>query len=185
MQPKIMSRFERLTDRRQVFLERIARLSAAQQRFKPAAEVWCALEVAEHLLIVELGLSERWLAAAPLEVAMLKPVTVRSQVLGWALVVGLRTPVRIKTPTQAADPTQIPTLEVVRARWQAHHERVRAQLEPLPVSALSQPASHHPMVKPLTLAQTLAFFEAHIQHHFHQLERLRRDPAFPEASQVI
>lgn len=177
MDSKIAARFARLEQRRQSFLERIAALSTAQQRFKPAPEVWCALEVAEHLVTVEVGLSERWLTAAPLE-----PLTLRSQVLGWAMVAGLQTPVRLKTPSRAADPKGIPTFDDLKERWQTHRERMRAQLEPLPASAILKPATHHPMVKPLTLAQTLAFFEAHIQHHRYQLERLRRNPAFPEAS---
>ena len=175
MHPQIAARFNRLEQGRQAFLQEINALSVAQQRFKPAPGAWCALEVAEHVLRVELGLSERWLTGAALA-----PVTWRSRLLGWAMVAGLRTPVRLKTPSRAADPQDVPTPEDLERRWRAHRERMRAHLEPLAASALALGATHHPMVKPLTLAQTLGFFKAHLRHHQYQLERIRRAPDFPQ-----
>lgn len=174
MHPQIATRFNRLEQSRHQFLQQINALSSAQQHFKPVPAAWCALEVAEHLLTVELGLSERWLTAGALE-----PITWRSQLLGWAMVAGLQTPVRLKTPSRAADPKAVPTPADLERRWGVHRARMLAQLEPLTASALAAGATHHPMVKPLTLGQMLAFFEAHTRHHRFQLERIGRAPDFP------
>jgi hypothetical protein len=174
MHPNIAARFMQLESKRDTFLEQLAALSEAQRQFKAIPETWCALEVAEHLVTVEIGISKPFLNGAKLEA-----VTIRTQVIGWLLIAGLGTRTRVKTPSKSAIPQQIPRLEDVQERWQNHHERMRAHLEPLPATALSGAAMNHPMVKPMTLAQSLAFFTAHTQHHLYQLERIRCSAGFP------
>jgi uncharacterized damage-inducible protein DinB len=175
MHPNIAARFTPLERQRDAFLEQLAALSEAQRQFKPTAETWCPLEVAEHLLTVEIGISKPFLNGVKPEA-----VTIRSQAIGWLLIAGMSTPTRVKTPSKNANPQQIPTLEDVQERWRNHHERMRAHLEPLPATALSSAAMNHPMVKPMTLAQSLAFFTAHTRHHVYQLERIRRSDGFPD-----
>ena len=99
--------------------------------------------------------------------------------VGWLLIAGLNTPARVKTPSKTANPQRIPTLEDVQERWQNHHARMCAHLEPLPATAPSGAAMNHPMVKPMTLVQSLTFFTAHTRHHLYQLERIRRSDGFP------
>jgi uncharacterized damage-inducible protein DinB len=175
MQPRIEERFSRLEHQRKTFLEQLATLSEAQRRFKPTPETWCALEVAEHLVTVEIGICKAFLNGAKPEA-----VTLRSQVIGWALIVGLQTPTRVKTPSKSANPQRTPTLEDLQQRWQEHHERMRAHLETLPAKALGEAAMNHPLIKPMTLAQSLGFFTAHARHHLYQLERIRRSDGFPD-----
>ena len=174
MQPNITARFTQLERQRDAFLEQLKALSETQQQFKATPQTWCALEVAEHLVTIEIGLSEPFLNGTKLEA-----VTLRSQAMGWLLIAGLNTPTRVKTPSKNANPQRIPTLEDVQERWLEQHERMRAHLEPLPATALSGAAMNHPMVQPMTLAQSLAFFTAHTRHHLYQLERIRRSDGFP------
>jgi DinB superfamily len=174
MHPNIAARFMQLESKRDTFLEQLAALSETQRHFKATPETWCALEVAEHLITVEIGISKPFLNGAKLEA-----VTLRSQAIGWLLIAGLGTRTRVKTPSKSAIPQQIPTLQEVKERWRNHHEKMRAHLEPLPATALSSAAMNHPMVKPMTLAQSLAFFTAHTRHHLYQLERIRRSDGFP------
>jgi DinB superfamily len=174
MHPNIAARFTPLERKRDTFLEQVAALSDVQRHFKATPETWCALEIAEHLITVEIGISKPFLNGVKPEA-----VTLRSQAVGWLLIAGLGTRTRVKTPSKSAIPQQIPTLEDVQARWRKHHQRMRAHLEPLPATALSGAAMNHPMVKPMTLAQSLAFFTAHTQHHLYQLERIRRSNGFP------
>jgi uncharacterized damage-inducible protein DinB len=174
MHPSIEGRFTRLEQQTQTFLEQLIALSEAQREFKATPGTWCALEVAEHLLTVEIGISKPFLNGVKPEA-----VTIRSQAIGWLLIAGLNTRTRVKTPSKSAIPKHIPTLEEAQKRWRNHHQRMRAYLEPLPATALSSAAMNHPMVKPMTLAQSLAFFTAHTQHHLYQLERIRRSDGFP------
>jgi hypothetical protein len=174
MHPNIAARFASLERQRDAFLKQLAALSETQRQFKATPETWCALEVAEHLITVEIGISKAFLNGATLG-----SVTVRSQVMGWLVISGLNSRLRIKTPSKSAIPQHIPTLEDVQARWREHHDKLRTHLEPLPVTALSSAAMNHPMVKPMTLAQSLAFFTAHTRHHVYQLERIRRSDGFP------
>lgn len=174
MQPKIKASFNKLEQSRIVFLEELQNFSVAQLNFKPSPDAWCALEVGEHLVKVEIGLSKPLLTAAKLE-----PVTLRSQITGWLLIAALQTSFRVKTPSRAANPDEIPTLENLRQRWMAHHKSLQTHLEILSDVELSQAATNHPMVKPFTLSQTLAFFTVHTQHHLRQLERIKRSADFP------
>jgi DinB superfamily len=179
MQPKISARFAQLERQRDAFLEQLTALSEAQRHFKANPRSWCALEVAEHLLTVEIGLSKPFLNGEKPEA-----VTIRSQVIGWLLIAGLNTRTRVKTPSKSAIPQRIPTLEEVRERWKNHHEKMRAHLESLPATALSSAAMNHPLVKPMTLAQSLAFFTAHARHHVYQLGRIQQEVNFPGGGQV-
>jgi hypothetical protein len=175
MQPKIKASFSKLEQSRTVFLEQLQNFSAAQLKFKPSPDAWCALEVGEHLVKVEVGLSKPLFTAAKLE-----PVTLRSQIIGWLLIAALQTSFRVKTPSRAANPSEIPTLENLQKRWAAHHQSLQAHLETMSDAALSRAATNHPMVKPFTLAQTLAFFTVHTQHHLRQLERIKGSVDFPQ-----
>jgi hypothetical protein len=163
-----------LEQQRDAFLEQLAAFSETQRHFKATPGTWCALEVAEHLLTVEIGISKPFLDGVKPEA-----VTLRSQAIGWLLIAGLNTRTRVKTPSKSAIPQRTPTLEDVQERWHNHQERMRAHLEPLPATALSSAAMNHPMVKPMTLAQSLAFFTAHTRHHLYQLERIQRSDGFP------
>ena len=174
MHPNISARFKQLQRQRDAFLKQLTALSETQRQFKVTPGTWCALEVAEHIVTVEVGLFRPFLDGAKPEA-----VTIRSQVIGWLLIAGLNTRTRVKTPSKSANPQQIPTLEEVQERWRNHHERMRAHLEPLPATALSSAAMNHPLVKPMTLAQSLAFFTAHTRHHLYQLERIQRSDGFP------
>jgi DinB superfamily len=174
MHPNIAARFTQLERKRDTFLEQLAALSETQRQFKANPGSWCALEVAEHLVAVEIGISKPFLNGAKLEA-----VTIRTQAIGWLLVAGLGTRTRVKTPSKSAIPQHTPTLEDVQTRWKNHHQQMRAHLEPLPATALSSAAMNHPLVKPMTLAQSLAFFRAHTQHHLYQLERIRHSDGFP------
>jgi hypothetical protein len=174
MQPKIKASFSKLEQSRNAFLEQLQHFSVAQLNFKPHPDAWCALEVTEHLVKVEIGLSKLFLNDAKLE-----PVTLRSQITGWLLIAALQTSFRVKTPSRAANPSEIPTLENLQQRWTAHHQSLQVQLETLSDAALSRAATNHPIVKPFTLAQTLAFFTVHTKHHLHQLERIRHSLEFP------
>jgi DinB superfamily len=174
MHRDIGARFKQLEHQRDAFLEQLSAFSHSQRQFKASTETWCALEVAEHLVTVEIGISKPFLNGVNPEA-----VTRRSQVMGWLLIAALNTPARVKTPSKNAIPQRIPTLEEVQQRWRAHHQRLRVHLEPLPATALSSAAMNHPMVKPMTLGQSLAFFAAHTRHHQYQLERIRRSGGFP------
>jgi hypothetical protein len=170
MHPKIQTHFDQLEGQRRNFLEQIATFSEAEQRFKPNPESWCALEVIEHIVTVESNLSEHFLSGATLE-----PVSLPSQIKGWVLVAAVHTPFKVKTPSPNAIPRQIPNFAEVTNRWQEQRHRIKTYLEPLPPHALSRAAINHPLVKPMTLAQALAFFRGHLKHHQFQLERIRRD----------
>jgi hypothetical protein len=175
MQPKIKASFSKLEQSRQAFLEQLQNFSVAQLNFKPNPDAWCALEVGEHLVKVEIGLSKPLFTATKLE-----PVTLRSQIIGWMLIAALQTSFRVKTPSRAANPSEIPTLENLRQRWLAQHELLQLHLETLSDVELSRAATNHPMVKPFTLAQSLAFFTVHTQHHLRQLERIKQSVDFPK-----
>ena len=72
MHPNIAARFTKLERQRNAFLEQLVALSEAQRQFKVIPETWCALEVAEHIVTVEVGLSKPFLNGAKLEAVTLR-----------------------------------------------------------------------------------------------------------------
>jgi DinB superfamily len=177
MNPVLQNRFETLENRKQIFMTVLETSTSQQLTFKPTPEAWNMLEVAQHLIKVERGLF-----APALKGVDVGQVTLRSRLGYWFIMATFKTPLKVKVPSKAkgAEPKagEILELKGIQEGWQMTREQLRAYLEPQPVSARSTPVTRHPFVDPMTLGQMLGFFDVHIAHHQHQLNRLQNAEGF-------
>jgi preprotein translocase subunit SecF len=179
MHPSLQTSYDALERRKRDLLSPLSALSAEQLAFRPAADAWSLVEVADHLLRTEaavlLGL-EKGLPAHK------RRPTLRQRLLRPLIGVALRLPLRIKVPTPVVAPRSDRTLDEVEAEWAQVRAALLAKLASLDPARLGAPVILHPIGGPMDVVRTLGFLGAHIDHHVHQVRRLRSHPGFPAAA---
>lgn len=170
--------FDELEAERTSFLARLSDLDDAQLGFRPRADAWSALEVAEHVLLAEQISIETILRLAG------RPSKKRTwfQRLGYAGVwLVLKLGIRVSSPARITLPTGRMTLREIRTEWEAHRRKLGGYLRDLEPGAGDVAGFAHPIAGPLTLREGLLFLSRHLAHHRAQLERLRHHSRFPHA----
>jgi hypothetical protein len=153
----------------------VARLSAAaieRRERRPLPGAWAMIDVLEHCLLVEEGVTTA-LAKAP------SPEKPRALGTGgrypwWLIRVALLTGVRIKAPVDAILPRRAGPLEELLARWDRQRSTLLAWLEAQPAEVVSAPRFRHPLGGWLDVPRTLTFVGDHLGHHLRQLDRIDR-----------
>ncbi|MCA1628022.1 MAG: DinB family protein [Acidobacteria bacterium] len=176
--------YEAIDDTRQRLLSRLENLNAKRQNFRPADDVWCAADIAEHLSITEgqvVKLMNKLLAKAD------SNATTDSADGGDA---AAQTPpafpftldhfaekvrdIKINAPEIVRPCGTIPladSLAKLRESRAALHA-LRPRLEAADLSAVLFP---HPAFGPINAYQWLAVTGLHEARHLGQLERLLKD----------
>ena len=176
MHPSLLASYDALERHTRNLLSQLGALSAEQLAFRPAPDSWCLLEVADHLVRTEaavvLGL-EKGLPAHK------RRPTWRQRLARPLVVPALRWPIRIKVPTALVQPRAGRTLDEVKTEWRQVRAALAGELAALDAGRLREPVILHPIGGPVDAAQTLAFLGAHVDHHGHQVRRIRACPGFP------
>ena len=145
---------------------------------KPDSESWSALEVLEHVLIVEGRVQEQVRrSSAKLDIAKRVGVAAFIKSKIFALIVRLQ--VRVKVPTKEILPIGKMSLEEVQQKFaelDADWENVLSQYNG---SGLKLGVFKHPRFGWFSVRQTLDFLRGHTVHHLSQLERLTTAKATP------
>ncbi len=173
--PALAPHLAALDARRAEFLAGLDSLPPEQQRQRPTASAWSPVEIGEHLLIVERGLArvagrqiEKGEGRRRFDAPSAKSVE--------GLVAAMRTPAKFQVPAGAGsiDPTGELSLDELRQAWGASGAQWHRVAETLPPGLEDEGLVLHPIAGPMTIANTLRFLEAHIEHHLHQLARTVR-----------
>ena len=176
MLPALARRLGRLERRRATLLARIAPLSAEQLVTRTSPERWHVLDILEHVIIIE-EMILRGLATRP------GPLPLAARLQGGLRLTGLRLYLRaggkIKAPSRAILPRGNIGLAELRERWDRTRAGYRGALESFDRTDLIRPMMKHPIIGKLTPVQTLTFLDAHLAHHGHQIDRLRRTVQTP------
>lgn len=137
----------------------------------PRAGRWSALQVLHHVIASETA-TLAYVRKKMLGGAALSPVGVSSRLKRLALQAALALPLRFRAPAAtAAVPEHIDPGEL-RVLWERTREEWRELLDTFPPSLEDRLVFRHPFVGLMGLADTLAFLEAHLDHHVRQVEML-------------
>jgi len=174
--PSLAARLDELDARRDALVGALAAGSAERLAFRADGKGWNALDVVQHLVLVEegvLGYARKKLLAPP------QPVSLRDRGKLVLLVGVLRSPIRFGAPTPLVIPTETLPLDVSAGRWGKVREGLRDLLLGLPAERRRALFFRHPLGGPLDPAGTLTFLAEHARHHEAQLRRIRRAPGCP------
>jgi hypothetical protein len=137
---------------------------------QPEAEAWCAVQVLDHLVRTETGITAR----ARLGLADPHPVGVRDR-MGVALLDRVfRSEHRVKVPAGATTvlPAVCPSLLSVLERWERGRRELQGVLAAPEVATVQDGVFRHPVAGWMTFEQVLQFFSVHMIHHGYQLRRI-------------
>jgi hypothetical protein len=176
MQKGLERRLEDMDDWKDALLGALAIESPERLAFRPGGTGWCALDVVQHLVLVEegvLGYARKKLQGPPQAVGLLD----RAKLAFLVLV--LKSPVRFRAPTPQVVPAETFELPELETRWRAVRDRLRELLAGLPEERFGALFFRHPLGGPLDAAGTLTFLHEHARHHDAQIRRIWRAPGCP------
>jgi hypothetical protein len=169
--------FDRLEEQRSQFLVVLQGLTAEQLRFSPQPEAWNVVQVGHHVVLGEQGTAE----------AIKKHWGMRSgkrrlhHRLGYLLLwTVLKTGLRVKNPVPEATPDADIDLGRLVESWEQTRQQLAEVLSEVNQRGLQNAAYKHPVGGPFTVEDALEFLVAHLDHHLRQLQRIQRNPAFPD-----
>jgi hypothetical protein len=147
-----------------------AHLDAHEQ----VAGEWSKAQVLEHLLASEggtLGYIEKKSSGGW---DQLEETGSEQETNGAAIVNRLNSTERYKAPEVLPQPTnEIPMNELLE-RWKLLRERWKVLLSSIETSHNRKLVFRQPAAGMLNIIQTLAFMNAHLRHHFMQIERINK-----------
>jgi hypothetical protein len=169
-------RLDDLNDWKDAFLAPLAGESAARLAFRPDGKGWCALDVVQHLVLLEegvLGYARKKLQAPP------QPVPALDRAKLALLLLVLKGPLRFRAPAPQVIPESTLPLAELSLRWLDVRDELHDLLGSLPAERSYTLFFRHPVGGALDPMGTLAFIDAHARHHEAQLRRIRSAPGCP------
>ena len=136
----------------------------------PVPGKWSILEIVEHVIRAERVVFDG--IAAP-EMLTARPRTLASRIRS-AIVHGvLRFDIPVEAPSKKMLPTATRSLTELRAHWDENSGWVAAYAAMLQTRGGDPAVFSHPVVGPMTFAQTLRLRRAHFDRHLRQIRYLQ------------
>lgn len=176
MHPTLTQRWNDIESRRHAFLADLDALPPEAIAFHPAPGAWSLEDLAQHLLLVEQGITQVLAQRADKPPLPADPLTPLKLFLMRAL--GPRS-LRVRAPIEQIVPRARMPLDVVRAEWQRTRDRLRDVLERVPAGRVKARIFRHPVFGAMDHACTVEFIAIHHDHHLHQVRRIKGARGFP------
>lgn len=165
-----------LEDKRAALREEMQVLDGNQLTFRPSADAWSILQVAEHLVLVEevfWKLLQRGDAEEPLKKSL------RDSIMSTVLALFFRLRLRARIPVKSVDPAGEASLQELERRWDRTRSDYRTYLDSLGPEEADRPIVRHPVAGPMSPTELVIFLDRHFSHHLRQIERIRSADGFP------
>lgn len=175
----VEKKFKEIEAQRKSLLDEIAKLSHAQQNFKPSPEAWSILQVLNHLVYAETN-TVKYMHKKMQGIATVEKAGVSAKVRLFALNTFLRSPLKFKAP-KAALPVQedVYIFDNLRKQWDEVRSEFGEILDLLNPADADKLIFKHPISGKFNIYQTMSFIHEHIGHHIKQIERIKSSPLFP------
>lgn len=170
MDPRLTKQWDRMAARKERMVAHVTAASAERRERRPTPTGWALVDVLEHCILVEEGVTTA-LATAP--------VPDKPRRLGkggkapwWVIRLVLIANVRIKAPVERILPRRESTFPELTARWERQRSTLQDWLGALPTEVIAAPRFRHPLAGWLDVPQALTFVADHLKHHLAQLDRI-------------
>ncbi|MBI5442466.1 MAG: DinB family protein [Deltaproteobacteria bacterium] len=176
MRQDLERRLDDLDAWKDALLGSLAGESEERLAFRPEGRGWCALDVVQHLVLVEegvVGYARKKLRGPAQNVPLLDRAKLA------LLVLVLKSPIRFRAPVPQVIPEVTFPLGEVSDRWGRARRELRELLGALPSERQESLLFRHPIGGALDPAGTLVFIEEHAKHHGAQIRRYWGAPGCP------
>lgn len=136
----------------------------------PAPGRWSALQVLHHVVTAE-ALSLAYVRKKMQAGAALPRAGLASRLRLLGLRLALRSPLRLRAPAATATVPATIDPDELRARWDTVRAELATLVEAFPPDLVGRLVFRHPFAGRMSLADTLGFMQAHLEHHLAQVER--------------
>ncbi|HEY8403438.1 MAG TPA: DinB family protein [Flavobacteriales bacterium] len=174
MEVIVQDLFQKLSDITDKFLAALEAFSEEQLVSKEDSENWSPNQVMEHLLIAESGTLGYMLKKTSGGWDALPEVDNLSNPEAVGLIDRLNSTMRIKAPAILPEPTNKISKDELIAKWKQLRTELELFVHSIPHKNLNKMVFRQPSAGPMNIIQTLQFMEAHVGHHLHQIERIKR-----------
>jgi hypothetical protein len=169
MIPNIQVQIEHLTRKRETLLEKLDALSAGELNFKAERDKWSAVEVVEHLVVVEDDLLHQ------LSRNLIKSILddkLRSIEKYKTVIKVMERDIPVDVPDPRAEPQGRVTLDKLLDQWEEIRKKLHQLLDGMNPEDKDRLVYSHPFAGPLDISETLHFFEAHFDGHMRHIDRI-------------
>jgi hypothetical protein len=174
MTPETTRQLESLISNRKAMLAELATWSEEALMFKPE-NAWNALQVVDHIINSEKGTLGYMMKKTKAPASELPSLEEASTVAAEKLNDALKSDSRWKAPAILPDPSDERSLSEHAAYWGGLQQKIQQFSEALDVSYKGKLIFKHPYAGRIDLGQTVAFLANHIEHHMHQIYRIKSD----------
>lgn len=175
---KISQIFKKLVSARDIMLAEVNSMSPQQQQFRSSADAWSALDIVNHLVVSEQATFQF--------IAIHRDPTRMPQRRQWhhslrlsLMMFALKSPLKFKMPSRLPNPQTQKELSLLRSEWLEIQEKLSQYAQHQTDDFFNLPVFRHPIFGTLDFCATLLFLTEHINHHVHQIQRLRKAENFP------
>jgi hypothetical protein len=168
----------RMDKRRQI----VAELLLAQKQevliFRGSPDSWSPIDVVEHLVLSEFFV-RRSLSRAARQAVSGPPLSMRQRLNGTLLYVALQSPLRFKVPEAArgVSPSGRTELPPLLEKWDHTRAAIGDTVSTMSPEQLAHPVFTHPLAGAVGIDAALGFVDAHLLHHYRQIQRILRSAA--------
>ena len=169
MIPNVKEKFDSLTNKRDVLLQKLDSLSTETLNFKAGPDKWSVVEVVEHLVIVEEDLLlqvSRSTTDSPLDHKL------KSREKYNTVIKVMERDIPVDVPDKRAEPQGRLTLDELLSRWVSIRKKLRGVLAEIHLAKKDHLIYQHPFAGPLDISETLHFFDVHFDNHMRHIERI-------------
>lgn len=181
MNPRLLHLLEEIESARQQFLATLENINPSQARFKPSAQEWSILEIAEHMVRAE----QAGVAGMYSVIEEMREGEERWN--GISANAGLSIEQIVDKTWQPRE--QVPNIAAPQwggsiSYWKARLTHCKQLVEDL-VAYLGdldpeKVVFPHPISGPMNVVQRLEFLRFHMDRHRAQMERVKAHPDFPD-----
>ena len=157
--------------RRNALLDALAALPTEQLTAHPVAGKWSILEIVEHVIRAERVVFDG--IATPDQLTA-RPRTVASRLRSVIVHGVLRLDIPVEAPSKKMLPTGTRSLPELRAHWDENSGWIAAYAARIAERGADPAVFSHPVIGPLSFAQSLRLRRAHLDRHMRQIRHLQR-----------
>ncbi|MCK6544152.1 DinB family protein [bacterium] len=172
----LSSKWSRIEANKTYFVTCVQAMNEHQSHWRPKLDAWHALDVLQHLVLVEEGMVKQLHHRE----AILHKKTVLPKIIGLpAYWLTFRMGMRVKAPVKSVLPQEVMSLAMCVQRWDAVRDVMKNFLETITSETEGAIYFYHPITGQRTCEQMLDFLYDHLRHHQAQMRRIMHHPKYP------